>query len=63
MNPQCHNCGKIVALKAGITFELDVKSKSGVKVEKIYLCVRCGNEPEILARYKRASWYAGHRII
>lgn len=67
MNPQCQNCGKIVALKAGITTELQVKEEflkdRPDAPEKIYLCITCGNNPEILERYKRAPWYAGHRII
>jgi len=44
MNPQCHNCGKIVALRAGMTTEFTVKEKFRKEhydaPEKIYLCVK-----------------------
>lgn len=67
MNPQCHSCGKIVALQIGITFELTVKEEfrrdNPDAPEKIYLCVKCGNNPEILARYEQAVWYASHKIV
>ena len=67
MNPQCHNCGKIVALRAGMTTEFTVKEKFRKEhydaPEKIYLCVKCGNTPAMLESYKQAPWYGGHKII
>lgn len=62
MNPQCFRCGKIVALHAGLTTEIDVKQEyiDQDRPRHIYLCVACGGEIE---HFKSYPWYAGHRIV
>lgn len=64
MNPQCQNCGKIVALRMGLTTEVSSsKPVFGLSDNKVYLCVICSNKPEVLDRYKKAPWYASHKVI
>lgn len=67
MNAQCHNCGKIVALKASITTEFTVTEEFRKEhydaPEKVYLCIKCGNTSAMLESYKQAPWYGGHKVI
>jgi hypothetical protein len=64
---QCFNCGKFISMESGHYVEFDVseefrKERPDVPA-KTRLCGTCGEDSEILERYKNTPWYAGHRVF